>query len=212
MSLSFNVFAVDPKPIPSAVPGFEQAMGTATWPPSTSTLISDDDGAMLIDCLITKQEGRELAAWVKSLGPELTYVYITHPHADHFYGLPEILAAFPQAKPVALAESVPAMQEQASPGYLQAWNGFFPGQLTSEPVAPGPLEGTAIPVGGSPAKDDDARRQISESRRYIADFEQGLEDSSTPAELIDRMMKAYPDLANPYTLWIAAHDQLGAGT
>ena len=40
MSLGFDVFAVAPKPIPSAVPGFEEAVGPATWPPSTSTLIS----------------------------------------------------------------------------------------------------------------------------------------------------------------------------
>jgi glyoxylase-like metal-dependent hydrolase (beta-lactamase superfamily II) len=285
MSLSFDVFTVDPKPIPSAVPGFERAVGVATWPPTTATLVSDGDDALLVDCLITKQEGHDLAAWVRSRVPELTYVYITHPHADHFYGLPEILTAFPHARPVALAESVPAMEEQTSPGYLQVWNGFFPGQLTSEPVAPGALDGTSIPVGGSTAMvipvgttdtgnssvvhvpglslvvsgdvvynqthmwlqgstpdsraswvraldavaaleadtliaghrhhhadDDDARRQIGESRRYIADFEQALDSSSTPAELIDRMTSVYPNLANPYTLWVAAFDQLGAGT
>jgi hypothetical protein len=60
------------------------------------------------------------------------------------------------------------------------------------------------------AEDDDARRQIGESRRYIADFETALESSSTPAELIDRMTEAYPNLANPYTLWVAAYDQVGA--
>ena len=30
-----------------------------------------------------------------------------------------------------------------------------------------------------------------------------------PGELIDRMTEAYPGLANPYTLWVAAYDQLG---
>jgi glyoxylase-like metal-dependent hydrolase (beta-lactamase superfamily II) len=281
MSLDFDVFVVDPKPIPSAVPGFEEA----TWPPSTSTLISDDDGALLVDCLITEREGRELAAWVKSHGCELGYVYITHPHADHFLGLPEILAAFPAAKPVALAESIPAMKEQISPGYLRVWGGFFPGQLTARPVPPVALAGTTVPVGGSAATvipvgttdtghssvvhvpglslvvsgdvvynrthmwlsgstpdsraswaraldavaaleadtliaghrdpqaaDDDARRQIGECRRYIADFEAALERSSAPAELIDRMMAAYPDVANPYTLWVAAYDLLGTRT
>ena len=64
MSLDFDVFVVDPKPIPGAVPGFEDAVGPATWPPSASTLISDDGGALLVDCLITEQEGRKLAAWV----------------------------------------------------------------------------------------------------------------------------------------------------
>jgi glyoxylase-like metal-dependent hydrolase (beta-lactamase superfamily II) len=286
MSLDFDVFTVDPKPIPSAVPGFEEAVGPATWPPSTSTLISDGDTALLVDCLITEQEGRELASWVKSRIRDLGYVYITHPHADHFLGLPEILAVFPEARPVALAESIPAMEEQISPGYMQAWGGFFPGQLTTRPVAPAPLAGTRIPIGGSSAAilvpvgitdtgnssiayipdlslivsgdvvynqthmwlsgstpdsranwaraldtvaafdagtliaghrnpqatDDDARRQISESRRYLTDFEAALERSSAPAELIDQMTTAYPDLANPYTLWVAAYDLLGAGT
>jgi glyoxylase-like metal-dependent hydrolase (beta-lactamase superfamily II) len=285
MSLDFDVFVVDPKPIPSAVPGFEAAVGPATWPPSTATLIRDDDRALLVDCLITEQEGRQLAAWVTSRDAELGYVYITHPHADHFYGLPEILAAFPNARPVALAESIPAMQEQISPGYQQVWNGFFPGQLTARPVAPAPLEGITVPVGNSAATvipvgttdtghssvvhvpglslvvsgdvvynqthmwlrgstpdsraswlraldavaeleagtliaghrhplaaDDDARRQIGESRRYITDFEAALDRSSAPAALIDQMTAAYPDLANPYTLWVAAYDLLPPAT
>jgi hypothetical protein len=55
--LSFDVFVVDPKPIPSAVPGFENAVGPATWPPSTSTLIGDDVGALLVDCLIRNRRG-----------------------------------------------------------------------------------------------------------------------------------------------------------
>src|SRR5262249_20975620 len=151
MSLDFDVFVVDPKPIPGAVPGFEEAVGQATWPPSTSTLISDDGGALLVDCLITEQEARDLAAWVKAHHCQPGYVYITHPHADHFLGLPQILAAFPEARPVAMAESIPAMQEQISPEYMQVWSGFFPGQLTSKPVAPAPLAGTTVPVGGSVA-------------------------------------------------------------
>ena len=62
------------------------------------------------------------------------------------------------------------------------------------------------------ARDDDARRQIGECRRYLADFEVALERSSAPAELIDRITSAYPDLANPYTLWVAAYDLLGTRT
>jgi glyoxylase-like metal-dependent hydrolase (beta-lactamase superfamily II) len=267
------------------VPGFEEAVGTATWPPSTATLISGDGGALLVDCLVTEQEGRELAAWVKSRDCRPEYVYITHPHADHFLGLREIVTAFPEIRPVALAESMAAMEEQISPAYLRIWNGFFPGQLTGDPVAPGPLDGATVPIGSSAATvipvgttdtghstvlhvpslglvvsgdvvynrthmwlmrstpdsraswgraldavealgadtliaghrdpaaaDDDAGRQISECRRYLADFEAALERSSAPAELIDRMTAAYPDLANPYTLWVAAYDLLGTSS
>jgi glyoxylase-like metal-dependent hydrolase (beta-lactamase superfamily II) len=285
MSLAFDVFTVEPKPIPSAVPGFQEAVGQATWPPSTSTLISGDGGAVLIDCLITQREARELATWVKAHDCELDHVYVTHPHADHFLGLAEILAAFPAATPVALAESIPAMAEQISPAYLQVWGRFFPDQLTDQPILPTPLAGTTIPIGGATATvfpvgatdtghstvvlvpdlglvvsgdvvynqthmwlagstpdsraswaraldtvsglaadtiiaghrnplaaDDDANRQIGECQRYLADFEAALERSSTPIELIDRMTAAHPSLANPYTLWVAAHDLLGAGT
>ena len=62
------------------------------------------------------------------------------------------------------------------------------------------------------AADDDARRQIGECRRYLTDFEAALARSSAPAELIDRITSAYPDLANPYTLWVAAYDLLGSQT
>lgn len=50
------------------------------------------------------------------------------------------------------------------------------------------------------------------ARRHLAAFEKALEQSSTPVELTDRMIAAYPDLANPYTLWYGAHDLLGART
>ena len=70
--------------------------------------------------------------------------------------------------------------------------------------------GTVIAGHRNPhAPDDDASRQIADCLGYIADFEAALERSSTPAELIGRMTEAHPDLANPYTLWVAAYDQLG---
>jgi hypothetical protein len=59
------------------------------------------------------------------------------------------------------------------------------------------------------AIDDDAQRQIEESRQYIADFEAALARSSSPLDLIDQMMSIYGDRANPYTLWLAAYDLLG---
>jgi len=283
VNLNYDVFSVDPKPIPSQIPGFEQAVGQATWPPSTSTLIwSDDGGALLVDCLITTTEAAALATWIRSHGRELEYVYITHPHADHLLGLPSVLDAYPNAKPLALAESISAMETQVSPAYLNVWSAYFPGQLPDRPVVPTPLSSPRIPIGDEvatvvpvgttdsdlstvlhvpalgllvsgdvvynqthmwlrrstpesraswkraldvvarlgadkiiaghrhpQAADDDAQRQIEESRQYIADFEAALARSSAPRELIDRMMAIHGDRANPYTLWVAAYDLLG---
>ena len=54
-------------------------------------------------------------------------VYITHRHADPFWGLNTVLAAFPQAKALALPEVVPFAQKQlAVMGY---WRALFPNQL-----------------------------------------------------------------------------------
>ena len=55
-------------------------------------------------------------------------------------------------------------------------------------------------------------RDLAGDANYLADFEAALERSSTPGELIDRLAAAYPDLANPYTLWVAAYDLLGTKT
>ena len=283
MSLNYDVFSVDPKPIPNQIPGFEEAVGQATWPPSTSTLIwGDDGGALLVDCLITTTEAAALATWIQFHGRELEYVYITHPHADHLLGLAAVLEAYPNAKPVALAESIGAMETSVSLGSLKVWTAYFPGQLPNAPVVPAPLPGPHIPIGdiaatvvpvgttdsdlstvlhvpalglvvsgdvvynqthmwlrGSTpesraswkraietvaelgadkiiaghrhprATDDDAQRQIEDSRQYIADFEAALDRSSAPLELIDRMMSIHGDRANPYTLWVAAYDLLG---
>jgi hypothetical protein len=37
-----------------------------------------------------------------------------------------ISSAVPEARPVALAESIPATEEQISPGYMQVWGVSFP--------------------------------------------------------------------------------------
>jgi glyoxylase-like metal-dependent hydrolase (beta-lactamase superfamily II) len=72
---------------------------------------------------------------------------------------------------------------------------------------------TAIAGHRNPvAVDDDARCQIGDCRRYIADLEDALGRSSSPSELIDRMTDTYPSLANHYTLWVAAYDLLGTGS
>lgn len=47
------------------------------------------------------------------------------------------------------------------------------------------------------APDDEASRQTEESRQYLADFEDALEASATPQDLIAKMTEKYPDLGNP---------------
>jgi glyoxylase-like metal-dependent hydrolase (beta-lactamase superfamily II) len=147
--MHIDIFNVPAKPIPSQVPAFSEAMGQATWPPSTATLISGDTESLLVDALMTTAEGRELAAWVSWHQRALRAVYITHPHADHLFGLGPVLREHPAARPVTLSGMVPGMREQASDAWVQIWKGFFPGQIEAPGALPEPLDGDSLTIDGT---------------------------------------------------------------
>ena len=67
-SLSIDVFNSGYKPIPGG-PGWDDSI-PATWPASTSTLISGDRDAVLAEALLTTSEGQRLAAWVQNTGQQ----------------------------------------------------------------------------------------------------------------------------------------------
>jgi len=79
-SLSIGVFNSGYKPIPSG-PGWDDST-PATWPASTSTLISCDRDAVLVDALLTTSEGERLAAWVRTTGKRPRVIFVTHGHAE----------------------------------------------------------------------------------------------------------------------------------
>ena len=59
------------------------------------------------------------------------------------------------------------------------------------------------------APDDDAVRQLTQSRRYLEDFDRAVQSSTSPSQLIDAMMNSYADYGNPYTLFASAYSQFG---
>ncbi|MEV7863632.1 MBL fold metallo-hydrolase [Streptomyces hirsutus] len=119
----------------SEPPGWT-AQQQATWPASASTLIAGDRGALLVDALLTTTEGERLAGWVKSWGKNLSTIYITHGHGDHFFGAGPSLDAFPQAQLVTLPEVVDDAREQQSPEALATWNSWFKGQFDEKSATP----------------------------------------------------------------------------
>src|SRR6202158_2311033 len=50
------------------------------WPPISSTLISGERDAVLVDTPITVEQARALANWVVASGKNLTTIYATHGH------------------------------------------------------------------------------------------------------------------------------------
>ena len=144
--LRLDVFVAPYKPIVGLIPPMSQ--GEATWPATAVSLISGEHDAVLIDALITREEAQRVVDWIRATGKNLTTIYITHGHGDHFFGLNTILAAFPKARAVTAAAVVPEAQGQVSPQLMQFWNAVFPGQIPERPIVPDALDGNAIDLEG----------------------------------------------------------------
>ena len=147
ISLTWDVFLAPSIPaITSDLPPGEKQR---PWPPISSTLISGERDAVLVDTPITVEQARALANWVAARGKNLTTIYATHGHGDHFFGASTVLERFPGARFVARPEVVEIMRQQASPESLATyWNPRFPGQISSQLAIAEELTGNIINLEG----------------------------------------------------------------
>ena len=146
-SLTWEVFLAPSIPaITSDLPPGEKER---PWPPISSTLISGERDAVLVDTPITVEQARALANWVAASGKNLTTIYATHGHGDHFFGTSTVLERFPKARFIARPEVIKVMRQQASPESLATfWNPRFPGQISSHIVIAEGLAGNVINLEG----------------------------------------------------------------
>ena len=144
--LKYDVIVTDArdmpgKPIPNGAP--------QQFSPTSATLIRGRSEAVLVDGLLTEADGQRLAAWIDGLDTNLTTVYITHGHGDHFFGLAPLLQRFPDAKVLATAEVAKEMlDQQTPPTYDTMWGPAFGHLLPSTFPAADILEGDVIDLEG----------------------------------------------------------------
>lgn len=106
------------------------------WSPITSTLIFGSKDAVLIDTPTTAEQAHALANWVEASGKNLTTIYATHGHGDHFFGTGILQARFPSARAIAAPEVVKHMHDQMAPAMVDGfWSKRFPGQIPANIVA-----------------------------------------------------------------------------
>jgi glyoxylase-like metal-dependent hydrolase (beta-lactamase superfamily II) len=126
-------------------PGKEELM----WVANSSTLIAGERDAVLVDTFLTTEHSRTLVDWVVASGKNLTAVYVTHGHGDHFFGLPLVLERFPQAKAFATSAVVKAMSAQLAPESMDGfWRKLFPGQIAEHQRVAEPLDGNELELEG----------------------------------------------------------------
>jgi glyoxylase-like metal-dependent hydrolase (beta-lactamase superfamily II) len=147
MPLNWDVFITPGIPISTSdlPPGVEQGMFQAI----ASTLIYGKRDAVLVDAFMTDKQANELADWVAANGKNLTTIYVTHGHGDHWFGIATLLERFPNARAVATPDVVKVMRQHASPEVLEkVWKVSFPGQIPERLLIAEELKGNVIDLEG----------------------------------------------------------------
>jgi len=148
-SLCIDVFNSGYKRIPGG-PGWDDST-PATWPASTSTLISGDRDALLVDALLTTSEGERLAAWIQNTGKRPRAIFVTHGHGDHFFGAGPVRDAFPGTALIACDQQVvDEARGQTTPRAIASWNTRFAGQLSQSASVPALASSQEFDLGGHP--------------------------------------------------------------
>jgi len=126
-------------------PGKEQW----TWVPTSATLIFGERDAVLVDAFLTIGQAAALVEWVAASGKNLTTIYVTHGHGDHFFGIGALLKRFPKARAMATPQVVESMRRQASPDFVSNfWEARYPGQIPEHLVIAEELKGNVIQLEG----------------------------------------------------------------
>ena len=120
-----------------------------------STMISGEKDMLVIDPQFSLSEAHRLAAEILESKKNLTTIYISHPHPDHFFGLAVLKQAFPNAHIVALPATVNAIKT-AWPARQKFWLGTYGSNIPGpEAVVPEELstpvltlEGEQFPITG----------------------------------------------------------------
>ena len=116
------------------------------WSPLSHTLIYGRSEAAVVDPPITVAQATALANWIESFGRRLSFIYITHWHADHWLTTSELARRFPGVTVYASEATISRMTAATPDGVPAAlWSGLFPGQL---PEAPIPILAEPVPAGG----------------------------------------------------------------
>jgi glyoxylase-like metal-dependent hydrolase (beta-lactamase superfamily II) len=146
-NLNWKVFMTPGIPIVTKdlPPGIKEAYFQAM----ASTLIYGERDAVLVDAFMTVKQATALADWVEASGKNLTTIYLTHGHGDHWFGVGTLLERFSNAKAVATPNTVKHMRLHASHEFLKKiWKAAFPGQIPDKLVIADELKGSVIDLEG----------------------------------------------------------------
>ncbi|HEY8927224.1 MAG TPA: MBL fold metallo-hydrolase [Polyangia bacterium] len=158
-----------PKAPTSAAPSklqIEVLTGTPAGFLVNSTLVTGEKDAILIDADFTLADAHRTAAAILDSKKNLTTVYVTHWHPDHYFGLVVLKQAFPKAKLVALPETVAEIKKTAK-AKVKQWQPMYGDGIASQPVIPAPLGGKTLTLEGETLEIHGGAQGDSPNNSYV---------------------------------------------
>ncbi|WP_068829004.1 MBL fold metallo-hydrolase [Pseudomonas sp. BMS12] len=121
--------------------------GEAAVFPVSSTLISGEREALLVDAQFSTREAAELVGLIKASGKRLTSIYISHGDPDFYFGLQTLKQAFPEARVLATAATIEHIRATQA-GKLAYWGPILKDGAPSTIIIPEPLPGDRLTLEG----------------------------------------------------------------
>jgi glyoxylase-like metal-dependent hydrolase (beta-lactamase superfamily II) len=112
-----------------------------------SAIVSGEKDAVLIDGQLTLADAHRLVGALIDSKKNLTTIYVTHFHPDHYFGLVVVKQAFRKAKILAQPVTIAAIKKTWA-AKVKQWSPMFGDNLTTKPVIPSPLTGNTITLEG----------------------------------------------------------------
>jgi glyoxylase-like metal-dependent hydrolase (beta-lactamase superfamily II) len=127
-TLTYEVFISDPPPQDGVLPNGEPK----AFSPVASTLICGSGDAVLTDPAFTTAQAQALGDWVAAKGRNVTDIFVTHGHGDHWFAAGLLAERF-GARVVAAAGTIAQMHASVAARPL-LWDRAYPGLIPPSPV------------------------------------------------------------------------------
>lgn len=214
--LSWEVLTIERRGFTRDTPAGKQEL---KWVANSSMLIAGEPDAVLVDTFLTTAQSQIMLDFVVASGKNLSAIYITHGHAEHFFGLAPLRERFPLAKAYATPDTANSTSLHVpSNGLIVAWdvvyNGIHPylgetdAQSRRERIAAldklEALKRQAVVAGHKIPENDDDPRDIGRTRDYLSDFNRLFGATTSARGLYDEMLKLHSHRVNPVSLWSGA--------
>ncbi len=144
--LMISACSTGPKTLPTQLSTQSYLASDAGFATASHLIVGPRD-AILVDAQFTLTDAKKVVEMIKASQKNLTHIFVTHGHPDHYFGLEEIKKAFPKAKVLATPMVIADIKATA-PAKLAFWKKQYKAEMPRKIVNPEPFIGTELDLNG----------------------------------------------------------------